>query len=145
MRFRYHLQKIVDLKSSEKEQAEWVLSDAMSRLKLEEQSLEQLYETRRKVEQTVSEAIASRTSAAELSMLQDYLQHIDHLIDNRREAVQQVKQEVAVKSEQLVNKMKDEKKWLKVRERSYAAFRAEFFRQEQIVLDEIAAVRFGKS
>ena len=36
MRFRYPLQKLVDLKTNQKEQAEWMLSEAIADLQREE-------------------------------------------------------------------------------------------------------------
>ena len=42
MRFRYSLQKIVDLKANETKQAEWLLSDAVGRLSEAEHSLQEL-------------------------------------------------------------------------------------------------------
>lgn len=145
MRFQYSLQKIVDLKSNEKKQAEWILANALSRLKLEEQSLHELKETRRIVEQQISEAAASSVTCAELNMLHSYVEHIDMLIARRRQALLEAKQDVSDSSQYLEVKMKDEKVWLKARERSYAAYRAEYLRKEQHELDELAAVRFGKS
>lgn len=144
-RFRYHLQKIVDLKSNEKAQAEWILTNALAKLKMEEQSLEQLHATRRSIEELLQESASVKISVAELGVLQDYLQYIDTLIKQKQKSLLQAKQDVADKSEQLVSKMKDEKIWLKARERSFAAFKAEYLRREQLELDEMAAVRFGKT
>lgn len=145
MRFRYALQKIVDLKSNEKAQAEWNLSNAISRLKVEEQSLHELHETRRFAERKITEAAASSVTCAELTMLQSYVEHIDSLIARKKLSLQRAKQEVSDSSQHLAAKMKDEKVWLKARERSYMAFRAEVLRKEQYEIDELAAVRFGKS
>lgn len=78
-------------------------------------------------------------------MLEQYIQHIDLLIADKMKMVEQAQQQVEEKSEQLVEKMKDEKIWLKARERSLQAFRAAFLRQEQAIIDETAVARFGKS
>lgn len=145
VRFRYHLQKIVDLKSNEKAQAEWILADALSRLKLEERTLTELYKTRESIEDMISSAAKSRISAAELMMLQEYIQYIDSLIEKKQRTVDEARRDVAEKTDHLTAKMKDEKIWLKARERSLQAFKAAFIRKEQAVLDEIASVRFGKS
>lgn len=145
MRFHYHLQKIVDLKSNEKAQAEWILADALSRLKLEERTLKELHKTRESIEDMISKAAQSRISAAELSMLQEYIQYIDTLIEQKQQTVVQARRDVAEKTDHLTAKMKDEKVWLKARERSFQAFKAAFIRKEQAVLDEIASVRFGRS
>jgi flagellar FliJ protein len=144
MRFRYKLQKIVDLKSNQKAQAEWMLSMAMSKMKLEEQSLEELERTRRSLMDSMQEAAAATTSAAELTMLQAYLQHIDLLIERKLQELKLARQEVVERSDQLVARMKDEKIWHKARERSLNAFIADYNRREQTVMDEIASVRYGK-
>jgi len=145
VRFRYKLQKIVDLKSNQKEQAEWLLTGALSKLKLEEQSLEELIMTRCSVEDAISVGASSGISASELIMLEQYIQHIDMLIAQKKESIRQAQQEVDDKSEHLVAAMKDEKIWMKARERSLQTFRAAFLRQEQAILDETAITRFGKS
>lgn len=44
MKFQFPLQKIVDLKGNEKTQAEWILSQALSTLREEEQFLHELNE-----------------------------------------------------------------------------------------------------
>ncbi|GJM75556.1 hypothetical protein HMSSN036_77720 [Paenibacillus macerans] len=44
MKFRYVYQKVLDLKSNEKTQAEWMLSAAVGELQSEQRSLEQLFE-----------------------------------------------------------------------------------------------------
>jgi flagellar FliJ protein len=144
MRFRYKLQKIVDLKSNQKAQAEWMLSMAMSKMKLEEQSLEELEQTRRSLTNSMQEAALATTSAAELTMLQSYLQHIDMLIERKVQQLNLAKLEVAKRSDELVARMKDEKIWHKARERSLSAFRENYNRREQATLDEMASVRFGK-
>ena len=43
-KFRYAYQKIADLKTSEKTQAEWLLSSAVGKLHTEEDSLNRLYQ-----------------------------------------------------------------------------------------------------
>jgi len=144
MRFRYKLQKIVDLKSNQKAQAEWMLSMAMSKMKLEEQSLEELERTRQSLTDSMQEAALATVSAAELAMLQSYLQHIDLLIQRKVQQLNLARLEVAERSDQLVARMKDEKIWHKARERSLSAFRADFNRREQAILDEMASVRYGK-
>jgi len=144
MKFRYKLQKIVDLKSNEKAQAEWLLSGALAKLKLEEQSREELLQLRKSIEDQIHRATGEGISAADLIMLQQYLQHVDKLIEYRTESVRQAQRDVDEKSRHLVDAMKDEKVWMKARERSMQAFKAAFLRQEQAILDEMAIARFGK-
>jgi|HigsolmetaAR204D_1030405.scaffolds.fasta_scaffold00003_130 flagellar FliJ protein len=144
MKFRYKLQKIVDLKSNEKAQAEWLLSGALAKLKLEEQSREELLQLRKSIEDQIDRATGEGISAADLVMLQQYLQHVDKLIEHKTESVRQAQRDVDEKSRHLVDAMKDEKVWMKARERSMQAFKAAFLRQEQAILDEMAIARFGK-
>lgn len=144
MRFRYPLQKIVDLKSNEKSQAEWILSQALAHLRLEEQSLEQLVANREMLANQINESAKGRISVVDLTNLQSYLEYMDTLIAQKNQNVLQAKREVVDKSIIVTNKSIDEKVWLKARKRSYDTFAKEQLRQEQYILDEMAAVGYGK-
>jgi hypothetical protein len=83
MRFRYSFQKIVDLKANEKTQAEWVLSGAVGRLREEEESLSTLYVEKNQIETQLSSA-SQMTTASELMVYQNYLDHLDNRIGTKR-------------------------------------------------------------
>lgn len=141
-RFRYPYQKIVDLKSSEKTQAEWLLAAAVGKLQQEEQLLGKLLAERAAwLERMQSEAGAG-ANLAELQLMQTYVDYLDSAIAKKEEDVRLARQEKQRRQETLADRMVDEKVWLKAKEKSFLNFKHEEQRREQNELDEIAAVRF---
>ncbi|WP_337098849.1 flagellar export protein FliJ [Paenibacillus sp. YIM B09110] len=140
--FRYSFQKIVDLKSSEKTQAEWILSAAVGALAVEEQSLEQLHMSKREWEIKLIEASQTAVSLMELQVMQQYLDHLVTCIQNKMTDVLQAKKKVEHRRGLLTEKMKDEKVWLKAKDHAFDRFRSALQVKEQNELDEMATVRF---
>lgn len=140
--FRYSFQKIVDLKSSEKTQAEWILSAAVGALAVEEQSLEQLQASKLEWENKLIEASQTAVSLMELQVMQQYLDHLVTCISNKMLDVLQAKKKVEHRRGLLTEKMKDEKVWLKAKDHAFERFRSALQVKEQNELDEMATVRF---
>ncbi|GAA3406657.1 flagellar export protein FliJ [Paenibacillus hodogayensis] len=140
MRFRYPLQKLVDLKTNEKEQAEWVLSEAIGRLQQEEQSLSELEVERRSVGEELEQA-ARGTTISQIQLLQQYSQHLEQQIRLKAHDVERAKANVADKQQALTAKMMEEKVWSKAKEKAQAQFTALLLKKEQEELDEIALTR----
>lgn len=143
MRFRYPLQKIVDLKSSEKSMAEWAYAAALGRLRQEEETLGALLSERETVEAQMAQTASARVTLAELAAIQHYLDVLDRRIQRQRERVETAEAQVRVKRNGLVEKSVDEKVWLNTREKAFEAFKQDWLKKQQNELDEIAMVRFA--
>ncbi|WP_239617035.1 flagellar export protein FliJ [Cohnella mopanensis] len=141
MSFRYHLQKIVDLKGSEKSMAEWEYAASLGKLRKEEEQLELLYDERRGLEQALQATSEKPTPMTELLMLQRYIEIVDERIIRQREGVHAAEVIVRKRQVHLTNKMVDEKVWVNARERALERFRSAWLAKEQNELDEIAIVR----
>lgn len=141
MKFRYALQKIVDLKSSEKSMAEWAYAAALGRLRQEEKALQQLLDERAHVEGQMMAAAQKRMTLAELAWNQQYLEVLDMRIRRQIEGVAAADAQAQAKRNGLVEKSVDEKVWQNAREKSYERYKMEWLRQQQHELDEIATVR----
>jgi flagellar FliJ protein len=141
MRFRYHLQKLVDLKSNEKEQAEWMLSEAVTQLLREETALSGLLEEKERVDAELEAAAAETTSVSRVQMLQHYSEHLERQIRIKQGEVKKAQENVTVKRTFLAEKMKEEKVWLKAREKAELQFVSLMMKKEQEHLDEIALTR----
>ncbi|REE94417.1 flagellar FliJ protein [Paenibacillus taihuensis] len=141
-RFQYTYQKIVDLKTSEKSQAEWQLSVVIGKLNNEERSLQQLREERATWANRLGAASNEAVSLSELVAMQQYIEHLDIRIVHKLADVK--KAEVAVETGRLVlsDKMMDEKVWQKSKSNALERFRADMMVSEQNELDELATVRF---
>jgi len=141
VRFHYAFQQIVDLKSGEKTQAEWKLSEAVQKLSEEEKNLHRLFTEREGLlKQTGAEA-SRCTTASRLMQLQTYLQHIDREIAGKRENVRIAERHVTERRLGLSQKTLEEKVWLKAKERAYHRYVSLMRKREQAELDEMASAR----
>lgn len=143
MKFHYAFQKIVDLKSNEKTQAEWMLSSAIGKLQAEEKSLNELYEMRDQMYRAQQEVASRCAPVAEIRNIQVYAEYLEECIERKRDDIRIAHVNVTKKQKVLSDKMLDEKVWLKARDKSQEKFRHESLLREQNELDEMATVRFA--
>lgn len=141
MQFRYPLQKLVDLKTNEKEQAEWMLSEALGRLSREEQSLKELEDEQRRAGEALQAASAGRTTISRMQQLQAYRELLEQRIRLKIGDVRKAQSDVDDKRSRLVEKTLEEKVWHKAREKAQLKFTAFVRKKEQAELDEIALNR----
>lgn len=145
MSFRYPLQKIVDLKGSEKSMAEWEYAASLGKLRTEEERLRELHEERRGLEDELLDAARRPTPLTELMATERYMQVVDARIRRQDEGVRAAEDQVRKRQGQLTDKMVDEKVWLNARDRALERFRRDRLAKEQNELDEIAIVRAASS
>lgn len=143
MKFRYVYQKIVDLKTNEKTQAEWMLSEAVTQLQVEQRSLEQLFEDRKQTAAVIQNEMEHSASVIKLQELQRYMDYLDQCIAFKTKDVHKAEINVEKKKSFLSSKMLDEKVWLKAKEKATNKFQHEMLLREQNELDEMATVRFA--
>lgn len=141
-KFRYAYQKIVDLKTSEKTQAEWLLSTAVGKLIKAEDSLDKLINERTSWSERLQDTSMNAVTLSELVVIQGYVEHLDNCIALKLDDVKQAGQEVDYRRSILSDKVKDEKVWQKSKEQVFDRFRAVMQVKEQNELDEIATARF---
>ncbi|MFS0727842.1 flagellar export protein FliJ [Paenibacillus sp. 1P07SE] len=142
-KYHYPYQKIVDLKTSEKTQAEWILSTALGKLQDEEQTLHGLRREKALRQEEMLHSAAQVVSLSELRISQDYIRFLDECIERKLEDVSSAKRDVEISQSKLTDKMMDEKVWLKAKEKSTFRFRQELLLREQNELDEMASVRYA--
>ncbi|MBA9086131.1 flagellar FliJ protein [Fontibacillus solani] len=143
MKFRYVYQKVVDLKSNEKTQAEWMLSAAVGQLQSEQRTLDQLREARLETLSAIQREMENSSSMIKLQELQRYVDYLEECITRKISDVRQAEINVEKKKSYLTSKMLDEKIWLKAKEKSKNKFMHEMLLREQNELDEMATVRFA--
>ncbi|GGH59493.1 hypothetical protein GCM10008014_33180 [Paenibacillus silvae] len=143
MKFRYHFQKVVDLKSNEKTQAEWMLSSAIGKLQTEEEHLMQLINDRNSLMDIIQSSAESCASASSLQELQRYAFHLDECISRKSSDVKHAQVNVQRNQTFLNGKVIDEKVWLGARDKAKIRFQQEMLLREQNDLDEMATVRFA--
>ncbi|MDQ0721230.1 flagellar export protein FliJ [Paenibacillus amylolyticus] len=143
MKFRYHFQKVVDLKSNEKTQAEWMLSTAIGKLQTEEEHLIQLLNDRNNLIGIIQSATENTASVNSLQEMQRYVHHLDECISRKNSDVKHAQVNVQRNQTFLNGKMVDEKVWLGARDKAKIKFQQEMLLREQNDLDEMATVRFA--
>lgn len=142
MKFRYPLQKIVDLKNNELTQAEWMLSEAVGKLQIEETSLDKLHSEKQILQDSLSSASKNSAKISELQVFQEYLFYIEQQISIKHKDVEKALNYVNSRQDQLTDKMLDEKVWSKAKEKAYSKFKASLLQKEQQQLDELATIRY---
>ncbi|WP_426447097.1 flagellar export protein FliJ [Paenibacillus sp. S-38] len=142
MRFRYAFQKIVDLKMNEKTQAEWMLSEAIGRMKQEESSLVELEHSKRSLQEELQEASTRSISVSDLLLMQSYVDYVDTRIQEKHTDIQLAKTVVQSKQDDLTGKMLQEKVWAKAKEKAFQRFSFDVMKKEQDGLDEMATNRY---
>ncbi|MDQ6419257.1 flagellar export protein FliJ [Paenibacillus sp. LHD-117] len=140
--FRYSFQKVVDLKASQKTQAEWLLSNALGALSEQELSLRELEQAKEEWELKLQQSAQQAIPLSEVRMIGQYLDHLQTCIDKKRLDVKQAEREVEHSRSKLADKVKDEKVWLKAKDHAWDRFRHALQLKEQNELDEMATVRF---
>ncbi|HEY0827506.1 MAG TPA: flagellar export protein FliJ [Bacilli bacterium] len=143
MSFNYSLQKILDLKSNEKTQAEWHLSEAIAELSNEENDLCRLYSEMTAIQETLLNDTQNSSTISNLLLIQQYLEHLEQLIINKNKGIAASKNNVENKQQNLSSKMLDEKVWVKAKEKAYQKFSSDISRKDQNELDEIASTQHG--
>lgn len=144
MRFRYTFQKIVDLKTNEKTQAEWMLSQAIVKLREEESSLARLESAKQEVQEELHKVSGTRTTVSNLMLLQSFVDHFDVCIKDKHRDLSSAKTNVQLKQDDLTGKMLEEKVWTKAKEKAYQKFSAGVLKIEQNQLDEMATNRYRR-
>lgn len=142
MKFHYAFQQIVDLKNTERTQAEWVLSDALGKLRSEQSTLSELESEKRRMQEELATSSENSTTISQMLVMQHYVNHLNRQISLKTTDVKQAQRQVEQKQQVLTDKMLDEKVWSKAREKAFEAHTAQSLKKEQEELDELASVRF---
>lgn len=145
MKFRYPLQKIVDLKESEKSMAEWEYAAALGKLRAEQERLDELRSEKERTERQLAEQTLKPTPLAEVQRLQHFISWLDAQIKRQRAEVRKAEDQTELRRTRLTDKMVDEKVWLNAKDKAREKFIADWLAREQNELDEIAVMRAAAS
>ncbi|HIW31569.1 MAG TPA: flagellar export protein FliJ [Candidatus Paenibacillus intestinavium] len=140
--FKYTFQKIVDLKSSEKTQAEWILSDALAELRAQQALLEQYLQEQKSWESKLEQSVLVAIPLSEVLIINQYIEYCAESIKLKKQDIMNAERKVFQKRQELASKMKEEKVWDKAKEHAFDKFKYETQLKEQNELDEMASIRF---
>ncbi|PZE22872.1 flagellar export protein FliJ [Paenibacillus xerothermodurans] len=144
MRFRYAFQKIVDLKTNEKIQAEWLLSEAIGKVKAQETSLAELVTEKDHLHERLHTVSSNKTTISQIMIIQQMVDQIDHQIVMKNKDLQKAQAVMASKKETLAGKALEEEIWTKAKNRAQQKFVINMLKKEQEQLDEMATNRFQR-
>lgn len=135
--FKFHLQKVLDLKEKEKEQAEWAFGKSIQRKNEEEWKLFQLHEHHDQMTNLLQDVQEQTCSAAQLISITQYQQSVARSITNQQRTLSGCEQDVERCQSRLTERMQESQLWNRLRERSLHQFLDAEKQREQKELDEI--------
>ncbi|MFS0553050.1 flagellar export protein FliJ [Brevibacillus sp. 179-C9.3 HS] len=135
--FQFHLQKVLDLKEKEKEQAEWAFGKSIQRKNEEEWKLSQLTDHHEEMTMKLQEVQMQTCSAAQLISITQYQQSVARSITNQQRTLHGCEQDVERCQSRLTERMKESQLWQRLREKSLHQFLDDQKQREQKELDEI--------
>jgi len=141
MKFHYSFQKVLDVKTNEKKQAESMLAEAIGMLAEAERALAELEaERERTLARLHEEALRGQTMAG-LIAGQEYAAHLDDAIARAARRLKEAEKYAEEVRAVLLERSVEEKVWQKAKEKAYENFRVQAERLLQNELDDIATVR----
>lgn len=141
MKFIYSFQKVLDVKTIEKKQAESMLAEAVGAAAAAERELSEWMVAKHRMQQQLSEDTQRGRPMAGLIEGQQYVEFIDARIQAAKRSLHQAEKRASELRDALVDRTVDEKVWLKAKDKAFDAFRAKVERTAQHELDEIATMR----
>lgn len=143
-RFRYRLQTKLNVVSKEEDMAKTELArcqqeylNQVQLLQAWQQELEATYDKLRGRGRAL-------TSVHEIISVKEYIPIIRERIRLQQTRVKQAEEELKKAQHRLLEIMKERKALEKLREKQWRQYLSEFYRQEQLVLDEVAMTRFWR-
>lgn len=140
--YQFHLQKILDLKEKEKEQAEWAFGKSVQRKNEEENKLYQLKELREGVTESLFTLQQQSCNAFQLMQVVHYQQSVDRAIETQKRTLYGCEQEIEKCQTKLTFHMQESKLWNRLKEKSQDVFHEANKQREQKELDEIGINRY---
>lgn len=141
-KFQYPLQKILDLKVREKEQAEWAFGKSVQKKNEEEEKLLRMHERKEELTQYLFAVQHQPCSAAQLLDITRYHQTMDKAIQNQQKRLFGCEQEMEVFKQRLTMKMQESELWQRLREKAQESFDQADKLRDQKELDEIGINRY---
>ena len=122
-KFKFKLQKFLDMKRQEEEDQKKVFAEAMKRLQREQEKLQQLINLREYKKQEMKMKMLQGTlDAFEMRMYAEYIEALKLKIQEQREVVRKAEEILDKEREKLKQIMAERKAFEKLKERAYEKF-----------------------
>ncbi|MGO0061721.1 flagellar export protein FliJ [Brevibacillus fluminis] len=140
--FRFHLQKILDLKEKEQEQAEWAFGKSVQKKTEEEEKLIHLHQRRDQLTDTLHKLQEQACTAARLMEMNQFRLAIDKAIVQQVDTISACDRNVENCKRTLTSKMQENQLWSKLKEKERLKYDEAAKYREQQILDEIGLVQY---
>lgn len=141
MGYQFPLQRVLDVKEKEKQQAQQELGNSLKKQQEAETKMTLLNEKRGNVQSSMLQQ-NSGCKASRLHEYQRYITYLDQQILQVEHHLVQTKIEVDHKQGILVQKSKEERVWQGWKQELFQRHQQEVSKKEQEMLDEMASVRY---
>ncbi|MBM7623521.1 flagellar FliJ protein [Sporohalobacter salinus] len=118
------------------------LAKIQSALKEEKKELNKLLNNKSRIQAKLRQDETDGVNLQQAVMYRDHLEVLAAKIENQQEIVLQIKEEFDKCRNRLLNKTKECKMLDKLKEKQFAEYKEEFFREEQKNVDELATNNF---
>ena len=143
-RFRYRLQKVLNIKLKLEDQAKQEFSTARMLLIREEEKLEALYERKRGYEDRARELLSGVLDVQEIETNKNAILTMDGYIADQRMHVEKAQRRLEQAREHMTAAMQERKIQETLREKEFEAFLREENRAESKVIDELTSYTYGQ-
>jgi len=141
MSYRFPLQRVLDVKEKEKQQAQQELGSSLKKQHDAEEQMSMLSEKREAVQHRMLQPNKG-CKASHLHEHQRYISHLDQQIVQLQGYLQETRIEVEQKQGILIEKSKEERVWQTWKQELFIRYQQEASKQEQEMLDEMASIRY---
>ncbi|USG67927.1 flagellar export protein FliJ [Brevibacillus ruminantium] len=135
--FQFHLQKVLDVKEKEKEQAEWAFGKSVQRKNEEEWKLGQLQGLHEEATGMLHAVQTETVSIARLMEITQYKEAVERSITRQKVTLYGCEQEMEKCKLRLTEQMKETQLWQKLREKAHWQYTEDAKLREQKEMDEI--------
>lgn len=141
MSYRFPLQRVLDVKEKEKQQAQQELGSSLKKQQDTEEQMFLLSQKRERVQASMLQPNKG-CKASQLHEHQRYISFLDQQMLQLKTHLQQTKIEVEQKQGILIEKSKEERVWQSWKQELFVRYQQEASKQEQEMLDEMASIRY---
>lgn len=141
MSYQFPLQRVLDFKEKEKQQAQQDYGISLQKQQDVEQQIYQLYQKKEQAEMQLHQWNRGY-KALELVEYHRYIEFMNQQILNLQKHLKRAQKEVDKKQQILMEKSKDEKVWYEWKSRLTEQDRLTQQKREQDMLDEMANIRY---
>ncbi|MBO8127198.1 MAG: flagellar export protein FliJ [Firmicutes bacterium] len=143
-KFTFTLESVLQVKYRLEERVRAELADTQSRLVEAQQALRRLSQEKGRHQKEMVRIQQGALDIGSLLLAQDYLAQLNRRIQDQQEVIAQIEAELDRKREELVEAQRERKSLEILKDKQWQEYQKAVQREEQLFLDEVAAIRYGR-